>query len=38
MRAWADLAVMSLTFFVAMFWNIEGGVVCSMVLSLLLIV
>lgn len=38
MRAWADLAVMAITFFVAIFWNVEAGVISSMILSLLLIV
>lgn len=38
MRAWADMAVMYLTFFLSIIWNIEAGVVASLVISLLLVV
>lgn len=38
MRAWADMAVMSLTFFLSIIWNIEAGVIASLVISLLLVV
>ena len=38
MRAWADMAVMYLTFFLSIIWNIEAGVIVSLVISLLLVV
>ena len=38
MAAWMDLAIMSLTFFLSIIYNIEVGVVVSLVLSLLLVV
>lgn len=38
MRAWVDLGVMSLTFLLSIVWNLEAGIVVSMVLSLLLVV
>ncbi|KAF8161461.1 sulfate anion transporter [Crassisporium funariophilum] len=38
MKAWVDLTIMSLTFFLSIIWNIEVGVVVSLVVSLLLVV
>lgn len=38
MRAWVDMSLMSLTFFLCIFWNIEVGVIVSLVISLLLVV
>lgn len=38
MGAWVDLAIMSLTFFLSIIWNIEVGVVVGLVVSLLLVV
>ena len=38
MEAWVDLAIMSLTFFLSIVYNIEVGVVASLVFSLLLVV
>ena len=38
MEAWVDLAIMSLTFFLSIVYNIEVGVVASLVISLLLVV
>jgi len=38
MQAWVDMAIMSLTFFLSIIWNIEVGVVVSLVISLLLVV
>ncbi|KAF9523825.1 sulfate anion transporter [Crepidotus variabilis] len=38
MQAWADLIIMSLTFFLSIIWNIEVGVVVSLVISLLMVV
>ncbi|KAF4621367.1 hypothetical protein D9613_001001 [Agrocybe pediades] len=38
MGAWVDLMIMSLTFFLSIIWNIEVGVVVSLVISLLLVV
>jgi len=38
MKAWVDLSLMSLTFFLSTLWNIEVGVVVSLVISLLMVV
>ena len=38
MQAWIDFALMALTFFSTIFWNVEVGVVSSLMLSLLLVV
>lgn len=38
MGAWVDLALMSLTFIFSIVWNIEVGVVVSLIISLLLVV
>ncbi|KAF9047571.1 sulfate anion transporter [Panaeolus papilionaceus] len=38
MSAWVDLTLMSLTFFLSILWNIEVGVITSLVISLLLVV
>ncbi|RXW25650.1 hypothetical protein EST38_g222 [Candolleomyces aberdarensis] len=38
MSAWVDLGVMTLTFVLSIVWNLEAGIVISMVLSLLLVV
>jgi len=38
MRAWVDLGVMTLTFVLSVVWNLEAGIVTSMILSLLLVV
>jgi MFS superfamily sulfate permease-like transporter len=38
MRSWVDLALMSMTFFFAIFWDVEVGIVVSVIASLLLVV
>lgn len=38
MEAWVDLVIMALTFFLSIVYNIEVGVVASLVISLLLVV
>ena len=38
MRAWIDLLLMSLTFFLTIIWNVEIGILVSVVISLLLVV
>lgn len=38
MRAYSDLALMGVTFFFTIVWNVEVGVACSIVFSLLLVV
>ncbi len=38
MEAWVDLVIMGLTFFFSIVYNIEVGVVASLVISLLLVV
>ncbi|KAJ6590119.1 sulfate anion transporter [Mycena vulgaris] len=38
MSAWVDLSLMFLTFFCAIVWNIEVGIMLSMIASLLLVV
>ncbi|KAK0486360.1 sulfate anion transporter [Armillaria novae-zelandiae] len=38
MRAWVDLALMTLTFVLSIVWNVEVGVGVSLVISLLLVV
>ncbi|KAF9477886.1 sulfate anion transporter [Pholiota conissans] len=38
MHAWVDMTLMSLTFFLSIIWNIEVGVIVSLVISLLLVV
>ncbi|KAG5716813.1 putative sulfate transporter, partial [Termitomyces sp. T112] len=38
MSAWVDLALMALTFFFSIIWNVEVGVVVSLIVSLLLVV
>ncbi|RDB25013.1 hypothetical protein Hypma_007463 [Hypsizygus marmoreus] len=38
MSAWVDLALMSLTFFFSIIWDVEVGVVVSLIISLLLVV
>src|ERR1700678_3598813 len=38
MKAWVDLTLMSLTFILSIIWNIEVGVVVSLVISLLMVV
>ncbi|KAF9484145.1 sulfate anion transporter [Pholiota conissans] len=37
-QAWIDMALMSLTFFLSIIWNIEVGVIVSLVISLLLVI
>lgn len=38
MRAWVDLALMTLTFVLSIVWNVEVGIGVSLVISLLLVV
>ncbi|KAI0077181.1 sulfate permease [Panus rudis PR-1116 ss-1] len=38
MRAWMDFFLMSLTFFLTIIWNVEVGILVSVVISLLLVV
>ena len=38
MRSWVDLCLMTLTFVLTMIWNVQVGVVASVVVSLLLVV
>ena len=38
MQSWIDLGLMGLTFVLSMIWNVEVGIVVSMVLSLVLVV
>ncbi|OBZ69840.1 hypothetical protein A0H81_10083 [Grifola frondosa] len=38
MRAWIDILLMSLTFFLTIIWNVEIGIAVSLVISLLLVV
>jgi hypothetical protein len=38
MSAWVDLSLMFLTFFCAIIWNIEIGIMLSLIASLLLVV
>jgi len=38
MRAYTDLTLMAITFFCTIVWNVEVGVACSIVFSLLLVV
>lgn len=38
MGAWVDLAIMAMTFTLSIVWNLEAGIVISMVVSLLLVV
>jgi MFS superfamily sulfate permease-like transporter len=38
MRAWVDLTLMFLTFFFSIIWNVEVGIVVSVIISLLLVV
>lgn len=38
MKAWVDLTLLFLTFFLSIIWNIEVGVVVSLIISLLMVV
>ncbi|KAF9011581.1 sulfate anion transporter [Hymenopellis radicata] len=38
MRSWIDLILMGLTFVLSIIWNVEVGIVVSMIISLLLVV
>jgi hypothetical protein len=38
MRSWMDLALMILTFVFSMIWNVEVGIVVSIIISLMLVV
>lgn len=38
MKAWIDLALMTLTFVLTIIWNVEVGIAVSVVISLLLVV
>ncbi|KAG6910445.1 hypothetical protein DXG01_010800 [Tephrocybe rancida] len=38
MSAWIDLTLMSLTFLLSIIWNVEVGIVVSLIISLLLVV
>jgi len=38
MRAWIDLTLMSLTFFLTIIWSVQVGVTVSLIISLLLVV
>lgn len=38
MSAWVDLTLMGLTFVFSIFWNVEVGIVVSLIISLLLVV
>ncbi|KAL5504605.1 hypothetical protein ACEPAH_7268 [Sanghuangporus vaninii] len=38
MRAWTDFGLMSITFITTLFWNVEVGIVCSIICSLLFVV
>lgn len=38
MRSWMDLTLMILTFVFSMIWNVEVGIVVSIIISLLLVV
>lgn len=38
MQSWIDLTLMILTFVLSMIWNVEVGIVVSIIISLLLVV
>jgi MFS superfamily sulfate permease-like transporter len=38
MRAWIDMTLMSLTFFLTVIWSVQVGVTVSLIISLLLVV
>jgi MFS superfamily sulfate permease-like transporter len=38
MRAWIDMTLMSLTFFLTIIWSVQVGVTVSLIISLLLVV
>ena len=38
MRSWVDLTLMTLTFVLSIIWNVEVGIVVSIIISLLLVV
>jgi MFS superfamily sulfate permease-like transporter len=38
MRAWIDMSLMLFTFFSTIVWNVEVGILASLVISLLLVV
>jgi MFS superfamily sulfate permease-like transporter len=38
MRAWIDMTLMSLTFFLTIIWSVQVGVTVSLIISLLLLV
>lgn len=38
MRAYTDLALMAVTFVCTIVWNVEIGIACSIIISLLLVV
>lgn len=38
MRAWIDMTLMTLTFFLTIIWSVQVGVTVSLIISLLLLV
>jgi MFS superfamily sulfate permease-like transporter len=38
MRAWIDMTLMNLTFFLTIIWSVQVGVTVSLIISLLLVV
>jgi len=38
MKAWIDFGLMTLTFFLSIFYNVEVGIIVSLIISLLLVV
>jgi MFS superfamily sulfate permease-like transporter len=38
MSAWIDLGLMALTFFLSIFYNVEVGIIVSLIVSLFLVV
>jgi len=38
MEAWIDFGLMTLTFFLSIFYNVEVGIIVSLIISLLLVV
>jgi MFS superfamily sulfate permease-like transporter len=38
MRAWIDMTLMGLTFFLTIIWSVQVGVTVSLIISLLLVV
>lgn len=38
MKAWTDFGLMFITFMTSLLWDVEVGIVCSIICSLLLVV